>query len=63
MHLVRLFERADFSILAFLTGFTGQFPLFDHLVNAISRLDTFKGIALMCLFWYVCKRPARAVSV
>ena len=53
MHLVGLFDRADFSVLAFLTGFTGRFPLFDHLVNAISRLDTFKGIALMCLFWYV----------
>ncbi len=53
MHLVRLFDKVDFSVLVFLTGFTGRFPLFDHLVNALSRLDMFKGIALMCLFWYV----------
>lgn len=48
-----MFDRFDLPILTFLTGFAGKSHLFDHLVNALSRLDMFKGVALMCLFWYV----------
>ena len=48
-----MFDRFDLPILAFLTGFADKSNLFDHLVNALSRLDMFKGVALMCLFWYV----------
>jgi undecaprenyl-diphosphatase len=43
----------DLPILRFLSGFAGRSPLADHAINALSRLDMFKGIALMCLFWYV----------
>ncbi|MDR3530454.1 MAG: phosphatase PAP2 family protein [Rhodopila sp.] len=50
--MARLFDGFDLSVLTFLTGFAGRSRLFDHLVNALSRLDIFKGIALMCLFWY-----------
>lgn len=53
MHALRLLDLVDLSILRFLTGFSGKSQLFDHLVNALSRLDIFKGIFLMCLFWYV----------
>lgn len=63
MHLVRIFDEADLSVLAFLTSFTGHSGLFDHFVNAISRLDMFKGIALMCLFWYVWAQPATTGAV
>lgn len=48
-----MFDRIDLSILTFLTNFSGRSSLFDHLINAVSRLDIFKGIALMCIFWYV----------
>ena len=48
-----MIERADIAILTFLTGFAGRNRLFDHLINAISRLDLFKGVVLMCLFWFV----------
>lgn len=51
MHTI--FDGFDLPILRFLTGFVGQSPLFDHVINAVSRLDMFKGIILMCLFWYV----------
>jgi undecaprenyl-diphosphatase len=47
-----LLYRFDLPILRFMTGFAGKSPLFDHAVNAISRLDMFKGVVLMCLFWY-----------
>lgn len=42
----------DLTILTFLTSFVGRSPLFDHLNNSLSRFDLFKGVALMCLFWY-----------
>lgn len=48
-----IFDSFDLPILHFLTGFAGRSRLLDHLVNTVSRLDLFKGIALMCLFWYV----------
>jgi len=47
-----LFDRLDLPILAFVTGYAGKSPLFDHAVNAISRFDMFKGVVLICLFWY-----------
>src|ERR1700753_4292261 len=53
MQLAHLFDGFDLPILAFLTGFAGRGRLFDQLLNALSRLDLFKGVALMCLFWYV----------
>ncbi len=43
----------DMAVLTFLTSFAGRSSLFDHVNNALSRLDIFNGIALMCLFWYV----------
>jgi undecaprenyl-diphosphatase len=52
MQATHLFDGFDLPILRFLTGFAGRSHLFDHLVNAVSRQDIFKGIALMCLFWY-----------
>ena len=52
MQVAHLFDGFDLPILSFLTGFAGRSPLFDHLINALSRLDIFKGVALMCLFWY-----------
>jgi undecaprenyl-diphosphatase len=48
-----ILSRLDLPILQFVTGFAGRSPLFDHTVNALSRFDTFKGVFLMCLFWYV----------
>ena len=53
MHAAHFFDRFDLPILTFLTGFAGKSHAFDHLVNALSRFDLFKGIALMCLFWYI----------
>jgi undecaprenyl-diphosphatase len=53
MQVTRVFNAVDLPILDFLTGFTGKSSLFDHLMNALSRLDLFKGVVLMCLFWYV----------
>jgi undecaprenyl-diphosphatase len=53
MHPMQLFDGFDLSILAMLSGWAGQSRLFDHLISAVSRLDVFKGVALMCLFWYV----------
>ena len=41
-----MFDRFDLPILAFLTGFAGNSNLFDHLVNALSRLDMFKGVSI-----------------
>jgi undecaprenyl-diphosphatase len=52
MHPVQLFNSFDLPVLTFMTDFAGKSRLFDHLINALSRLDIFKGIALMCLFWY-----------
>jgi undecaprenyl-diphosphatase len=52
MHPVHFFDDFDLPILTFLASFAGKSHLFDHLVNALSRLDIFKGVALMCLFWY-----------
>ena len=46
-------DHLDLPILTFMTGFAGKNAVFDHLVNAVSRLDLFKGVILMCLFWYV----------
>lgn len=48
-----MFDRFDLPVLTFFTAFSGKSHLFDHLINALSRLDMFKGVALMCLFWYV----------
>jgi undecaprenyl-diphosphatase len=63
MHPMRILDGFDLSILTFLTGFAGRSSLFDHLVNALSRLDIFKGVALMCLFWYVwAEGPANETS-
>jgi undecaprenyl-diphosphatase len=53
MHAARIFDSFDLPILTFLTSYSGRSHLIDHLVNALSRLDIFKGVALMCLFWYV----------
>jgi undecaprenyl-diphosphatase len=53
MHLTQIFDRVDLSVLTFVTSFSGRSAVFDHFVNAISRLDLFKGVMLMCLFWYV----------
>jgi membrane-associated phospholipid phosphatase len=47
-----LLDRFDLPILRFVTGFAGSSSLFDHVINAISRFDMFKGVVLMCLFWY-----------
>jgi undecaprenyl-diphosphatase len=52
MYFGHFFNRFDLPILAFLTSFARKSPLFDHVVNALSRLDLFNGVALMCLFWY-----------
>ncbi|HEX2940408.1 MAG TPA: phosphatase PAP2 family protein [Rhodopila sp.] len=46
-----MIQRADLAILTFLTGFAGKSRIFDHVVNAISRFDLFKGVFIMCLFW------------
>jgi undecaprenyl-diphosphatase len=53
MSVAHIFDGFDLPILRFLCEFAGRSSLFDHVVNALSRLDLFKGIALMCLFWYV----------
>lgn len=45
------FDFIDLPILRFLTSFVGKAPLFDHLVHAISRYDTFKGLVMMSLLW------------
>jgi membrane-associated phospholipid phosphatase len=58
-----LFDGFDLPILTFLTSFAGRSHLFDHMVNAVSRLDIFKGIALMCLFWYVWADPPAGETV
>jgi undecaprenyl-diphosphatase len=50
--MAHFFDGFDLPILAFLTSFAGKSHLVDHLLNALSRFDIFKGIALMCLFWY-----------
>jgi undecaprenyl-diphosphatase len=52
MHAVRVLDGIDLWILTVLTGFAGRSPILDHFINAVSRLDIFKGVALMCLFWY-----------
>ncbi len=53
MSVAHIFDGFDLPILHFLSGFAGRSSLFDHVVNALSRLDLFKGVALMCLFWYL----------
>lgn len=53
MQAAHFLNAFDLPILTFLTGFAGKSHLFDHLLNALSRFDLFKGVALMCLFWYV----------
>jgi undecaprenyl-diphosphatase len=53
MEQSHVFDRFDLPVLDVLSGFSGRSPLFDHVINAISRLDLFKGVLLMCLFWYV----------
>ena len=57
MNPAHLLDSFDLSVLTFLTSFSGKSALFDHLVNALSRLDIFKGVALMCLFWYAWAQP------
>ena len=47
-----LFDGIDLPILRWLTGFVGRVPLFDHLVHALSRYDSFKGVPIMALLWY-----------
>lgn len=46
-------EQFDLAILSFFTSFAGKSPVFDHIVNAISRFDLFKGVVMMCLFWFL----------
>lgn len=58
MQQSHVFDRIDLPVLDLLSGFSGRSPLLDHVVNAVSRLDLFKGVLLMCLFWYVwAQRP------
>jgi undecaprenyl-diphosphatase len=45
------FDAFDLPILRYLTSFVGKHPLFDHLVHAVSRYDTFKGVVMMSLLW------------
>src|SRR4051794_23533458 len=52
MQQSHLFDAFDLPILRFVSGFANRNALFDHTVNAISRIDLFKGVVLMCLFWY-----------
>lgn len=47
-----LFDAVDLPILRLTTSVVGQVPIFDHLVHAISRYDSFKGIPIMALFWF-----------
>lgn len=64
MHALSLLNSFDLGILTFLTSFVGKSPLFDHLINALSRLDLFKGIALMSLFWFTwANAPANEPAV
>jgi undecaprenyl-diphosphatase len=53
MHPIQTLNSFDLRILTVLTGFAGKSRLFDHFLNLVARLDIFKGIALMCLFWYI----------
>ena len=46
------FDIIDLPILRFLTSFVGKSSLFDHLVHAVSRYDTFKGVVMMSLLWF-----------
>jgi|tagenome__1003787_1003787.scaffolds.fasta_scaffold20708806_1 membrane-associated phospholipid phosphatase len=48
-----IFDPFDLPILKFVTELAGKSHLLDHTINALSRFDTFKGVFLMCLFWYV----------
>ncbi|GGF28278.1 undecaprenyl-diphosphatase [Aliidongia dinghuensis] len=53
------FDSIDLPILRFLTSFVGKSLLFDHLVHAVSRYDTFKGVVMMSLLWFAWfVRPA-----
>jgi undecaprenyl-diphosphatase len=52
LHQSHLFDAFDLPILRFLASFGETSRLFDHMLNAISRIDLFKGVVLMCLFWY-----------
>jgi len=45
-------ENADLAILTFITAFAGKSSMFDRFVSEVSQLDLFKGVALMCLFWF-----------
>jgi undecaprenyl-diphosphatase len=64
MHPAQIFDRFDIPALTFLASFAGRSHLFDHLMNALSRLDIFKGIALMCLFWYAwAEAPGNETNV
>jgi undecaprenyl-diphosphatase len=47
-----MIANTDLAILTFLTGFAGKSGWFDHLMNAVSRFDLVKGVAVLCLFWY-----------
>ena len=47
-----LLDGIDLPILQFTTSFVGRFPLFDHVLHAISRVDSFKGVPILALFWY-----------
>lgn len=66
MHVAAILNQFDLRILGFLAGFAGRSRIFDHLINLLSRLDLFKGIALMLLFWFVWTEapdePAHAIE-
>lgn len=53
MQASHIFDPVDLPLLRLASRFAGKSHLFDHLVNAVSRLDIFKGIVLMSVFWYV----------
>jgi undecaprenyl-diphosphatase len=68
MQQSHLFDGIDLPVLNLLSGFSGRYSLLDHVVNAVSRLDLFKGVLLMCLFWYVWAQhpsgePAQATEI
>jgi undecaprenyl-diphosphatase len=42
----------DLTLMNFMTSFAGKSPLFDHALSLVTRLDIFKGVPLICLFWF-----------
>ncbi len=47
------FDGFDLPIQRFLTSFVGKSPMFDHVVHAISRYHTFKGVVFMSLLVFL----------